>query len=357
MLEKQQQLQKRRRERQKSSRGHDAMDHIDSEPIKTNFKIQTRPTRSNGSNGSNQSNQSNGFNGSNGSNSPKTADSNSDTESERTGSRTQEASSGYSSSSIESHLHRLDQISDSEMSSPDREQPISSNKSDVDPDLSLEDELLEASSSLGPSSGLYTSGEGQITKAEADKVEVEERLEEMEKVVVSLQAENRRLQTMFASGAAASRSIQCSQAGASAAEAGTCSSSSSSLMQDSFKSVDDEVQDVLDVRRGKLCRKCLNVVDATPANLIGTAFQMMGETANQEMSDFAYEFEYGIDAQQPLSLQDEINMSEHVETCLEPSLPAPPGVEAPQPETSNFRQLFSRIFTLLRSTHTNENVT
>merc|ERR1719203_1741431 len=292
MLEKQQQLQKRRRERQKSSRGHDAMDHIDSEPIKTNFKIQTRPTRSNGSNGSNQSNQSNGFNGSNGSNSPKTADSNSDTESERTGSRTQEASSGYSSSSIESHLHRLDQISDSEMSSPDREQPISSNKSDVDPDLSLEDELLEASSSLGPSSGLYTSGEGQITKAEADKVEVEERLEEMEKVVVSLQAENRRLQTMFASGAAASRSIQCSQAGASAAEAGTCSSSSSSLMQDSFKSVDDEVQDVLDVRfyqsadaigdqalnqrlrRGKLCRKCLNVVDATPANLIGTAFQM-----------------------------------------------------------------------------------
>lgn len=280
MLEKQQQLQKRRRERQKSSRGHDSMDHIDSEPIKTNFKIQTRPTRSNQTNGSNGSN---GFNGSNGSNSPKTADSNSDTESERTGSRTQEASSGYSSSSIESHLHRLDQISDSEMSSPDREQPISSNKSDVDPDLSLEDELLEASSSLGPSSGLYTSGEGQITKAEADKVEVEERLEEMEKVVVSLQAENRRLQTMFASGAAASKSIQCSQAGASAAEAGTCSSSSSSLMQDSFKSVDDEVQDVLDVRRGKLCRKCLNVVDATPANLIGTAFQMMGETANQEL--------------------------------------------------------------------------
>ena len=39
-------------------------------------------------------------------------------------------------------------------------------------------------------------------------MEVEERLEEMEKVVVSLQAENRRLQTMFASGAAASRSIQ-----------------------------------------------------------------------------------------------------------------------------------------------------
>ena len=76
-----------------------------------------------------------------------------------------------------------------------------------------------------------------------------------------------------------------------------------------------------------------------------------------QMSDFAYEFEYGIDAQQPLSLQDEINMSEHFETCLEPSLSVPPGVEAPQPETSNFRQMFSRIFTLLRSTHANENVT
>ena len=38
------------------------------------------------------------------------------------------------------------------------------------------------------------------------------------------------------------------------------------------------------IRRGKLCRKCLNVVDATPANLIGTAFQMMGETANQEVN-------------------------------------------------------------------------
>ena len=99
MLEKQQQLQKRRRERRKSSqqRGfdvhdHDGIDQIESEPSSS------RPTRSN---------------------SPK--DSHSDTESERTGSRTQEASSGYSSSSIESHLHRLDQ-SDSEMSSPDREQ-------------------------------------------------------------------------------------------------------------------------------------------------------------------------------------------------------------------------------------------
>ena len=63
-------------------------------------------------------------------------------------------------------------------------------------------------------------------------MEVEERLEEMEKVVVSLQAENRRLQTMFASTTATKESL----------------TSSSSSMQDSFKSVDDEVQDVQDVR-------------------------------------------------------------------------------------------------------------
>ena len=73
-----------------------------------------------------------------------------------------------------------------------------SNKSDVDPDLNLEDELLEArearSSGLHGGHGHSVSSkasahttEDQITKAEADKVEVEERLEEMEKVVVSLQ--------------------------------------------------------------------------------------------------------------------------------------------------------------------------
>ena len=49
----------------------------------------------------------------------------------------------------------------------------------------------------------------------------------MEKVVVSLQTENRRLQTVFAS---------------------TTNPSSSSSMQDSFRSVEDEVDDVLDVR-------------------------------------------------------------------------------------------------------------
>jgi len=59
------------------------------------------------------------------------------------------------------------------------------------------------------------------------------------------------------------------------------------------------------------------------------------------MTDFAYEFEYG---DQPLSLQDEINMSEQVDV-LSP------------PPTSNFRQIFSKIFTLLQSTHVNENVT
>ena len=60
------------------------------------------------------------------------------------------------------------------------------------------------------------------------------------------------------------------------------------------------------------------------------------------MTDFAYEFEYG---DQPLSLQDEINMSEQVDV---------PQTATP---TSNFRQIFSKIFTLLQSTHVNENVT
>merc|ERR1712079_763627 len=70
----------------------------------------------------------------------------------------------------------------------------------------------------------------------------------MEKVVTTLQKENQRLQTMF----------------------------SSQSSQDSLKSVHD-------VRRGKLCRKCLNLVDATPATLIGTAFHLMGETAVEEL--------------------------------------------------------------------------
>jgi len=63
------------------------------------------------------------------------------------------------------------------------------------------------------------------------------------------------------------------------------------------------------------------------------------------MTDFAYEFEYG---DQPLSLQDEINMSEQVDVLPQPM---------PPPPTSNFRQIFSKIFTLLQSTHVNENVT
>ena len=84
--------------------------------------------------------------------------------------------------------------------------------------MNIEEELLEATSN-------------QTTKVD-NKLEVEERLQEMEKVVVSLQAENRRLQTMFASTTATKESL----------------TSSSSSMQDSFKSVDDEVQDVQDVR-------------------------------------------------------------------------------------------------------------
>ena len=75
------------------------------------------------------------------------------------------------------------------MSSPER------------PKLSLEDELL-------------------LDRLKLDKFEIEERLHEMEKVVISLQKENKRLQTMF----------------------------SSACSQDSLKSVDDEVQDVHDVR-------------------------------------------------------------------------------------------------------------
>jgi len=149
--------------------------------------------------------------------------------------RTQE--SGYSSSSIESHLHRL-QDSDSEMSSnPGDPQSTALQHHHK---KSIEEEII-------------------LDTLRTDKIEIEERLQEMEKVVQSLQSENQRLQTLFAS-------------------------TSSQDSCESYKSVDDEVQDVHDVRRGKLCRKCLNVVDATPANLIGTAFQMMGETANQELA-------------------------------------------------------------------------
>ena len=105
--------------------------------------------------------------------------------------RTQE--SGYSSGSIESHLHRLD--SDSEMSSPDREK---------DPQKSIEEELI-------------------LDTLRNDKIEIEERLQEMEKVVHSLQSENQRLQSLF-------------------------SSANSETSVDSYKSVDDEVQDIHDVR-------------------------------------------------------------------------------------------------------------
>ena len=63
-----------------------------------------------------------------------------------------------------------------------------------------------------------------------------------------------------------------------------------------------------------------------------------------QITDFAYEpFEYG---EQPLSLQDELNMSEHVEQ-----------VEEPPRGTSHFRQIFSKIFNLLQSAHADETVT
>ena len=86
-------------------------------------------------------------------------------------------------------IHFLDHSSDSETSSPERSK------------LSLEEELL-------------------LDRLKLDKQEIEERLQEMEKVVITLQKENQRLQTMF----------------------------SSQSSQDSLKSVDDEVQDVHDVR-------------------------------------------------------------------------------------------------------------
>ena len=60
-----------------------------------------------------------------------------------------------------------------------------------------------------------------------------------------------------------------------------------------------------------------------------------------QVADFAYEFEYG---DQPLSLQDELNMSEQVD------------VEQPL-GTSHFRQIFSKIFNLLKSAHADETVT
>ena len=103
--------------------------------------------------------------------------------------RTQE--SGYSSGSIESHLHRLD--SDSELSSNENAAKGSKN---------MEEELI-------------------LDTLRNDKIEIEERLQEMQKVVQSLQSENQRLQSLF-------------------------SSTESSV--DSYRSVDEEVQDIHDVR-------------------------------------------------------------------------------------------------------------
>lgn len=127
----------------------------------------------------------------------------SDTESERTSSSsstTEEGTtqeSGYSSGSIGENLI-VD--SDSEMSSPDREQPKSL-------------EIIEASVEVLSA---------QVTAVKEDKLEIQERLLEMEKVVGNLQAENKRLQMLLVAN--------------------------SDCMQDSFRSVDDEVQDIHDVR-------------------------------------------------------------------------------------------------------------
>ena len=181
MLEKQHQIQKRRRERRKSS---------------NNRGIESSPENATPSD--------------NPSAIPHFTKESSDTESEsRTSLGKQE--SGYSSGSVDSRLPD----SDSEMSSPDRERPPIGVPIGVpgprgSEDLSLEEELMA------------------VDRLKLDKLEVEERLGEMEKVVLTLQAENRRLQTIFASS------------GSEATEAIS--------MQDSFRSVDDEVQDVQDVR-------------------------------------------------------------------------------------------------------------
>jgi hypothetical protein len=169
ILEKQQQQQRRRRERRKSSQNrtqtNNNQDQEDEDP---------------GSTGSSHQDIS-------------------DTESDdRLPSSIRNRESGYSSGSVESHLHRL-QDSDSELSSPDhREQMHLHSKSS---EISMEDDVV-------------------LEKLKLDKLELEERLAEMERVVSSLQLENRRLQTMYAS--------QCSQ--------------------DSLRSVDDEVLEVHDVR-------------------------------------------------------------------------------------------------------------
>ena len=55
-----------------------------------------------------------------------------------------------------------------------------------------------------------------------------------------------------------------------------------------------------------------------------------------------------LDQQQPLSLQDEINMSEQQEYEEQ---------EHRASGTSQFRQIFDKIFALLQTTHANESVT
>ncbi len=57
-----------------------------------------------------------------------------------------------------------------------------------------------------------------------------------------------------------------------------------------------------------------------------------------------------LQSDQPLSLQDEINMSEEYVEIAEEQ-------QEQQPETSHFRQIFAKLFNLLQSTHVNENVT
>ena len=131
---------------------------------------------------------------------PEVLSGSSDTESERVSATTSSQESGYSSRYSDSKIDRKDsqsgycfRYSDSEMSSPDRE------------DKSLEEAVLHS----------------QMATLKVDKLEIEERLQEMEKVVQNLQLENRKLQTLLATN-----SSDCID----------------------YKSVDDEVLDIYDVR-------------------------------------------------------------------------------------------------------------
>jgi len=64
---------------------------------------------------------------------------------------------------------------------------------------------------------------------------------------------------------------------------GVKNESHSASIDESLRSVDEEVQEVTAVRLGKLCRRCLGINDATPGILIDKAMDLMGETLVEEL--------------------------------------------------------------------------